>query len=253
MRFPVYLPLGPLLVHPHWLFESLAYLLGFRLYVHVRARVGDIVTNDQRLWIVAAAIAGAAVGSKVLYWLGDPWMTVKHWQDPFYLMAGKTIVGGLIGGVVAVEMVKRRLGIHRPTGDLFAIPLAVGIALGRIGCFLSGLDDHTYGLPTRLPWGVDFGDAIRRHPTQLYEAIYLWGLALWLRQYAAHSHREGDVFKSFMVGYLGFRLLLEFLKPGAVLMGLTAIQWACLAMLVYYRRDMPRLLPRQWQGVHAHG
>ena len=251
MRFPVYLPVGPILIHPHWVFESLAYLIGFRLYLRLRARTGDILGNDQRMWVVAAAIAGAALGSKLLYWLGDPWLTLQSWHNPYYLMAGKTIAGGLIGGTIAVEWVKKRIGIGRPTGDLFAIPLAVGIAIGRLGCFLSGLGDHTYGIPTNLPWGVDFGDGMLRHPTQLYEVVYLGLLALWLQRLASRPHREGDLFKSFMVGYMGFRLLVEFLKPGVSLIGLTAIQWACIATLVYYGRDLPYVL--QLQEAKTHG
>ena len=241
MHFPVYFQFGPVLVHPHWVFESLAYLLGFRFYLWSRARSGDVLTGAQRMWVVAAAIAGAALGSKLLYWLEDPWLTLRNWNDPFYLMAGKTVVGGLIGGLFAVEWAKRRLGIFRRTGDLFALPLAAGIAIGRVGCFLSGLGDETYGVPTGLPWGVDFGDGMLRHPAQLYEIAWLGPLAYWLHQFAARPHREGDLFKTFMVGYLGFRLLVDFLKPGARLAGLTMIQWACVAMLIYYGRDLPYL------------
>lgn len=59
------------------------------------------------------------------------------------------------------------------TGDLYAIPLALGIAIGRVGCFLTGLPDNTYGTATALPWGINFGDGIPRHPTQLYEVLFL--------------------------------------------------------------------------------
>src|SRR5260221_11390397 len=73
-------------------------------------------------------------------------------------MSGKTIVGALIGGLIAVELAKHILGIKQRTGDLFAVPLCLGIAIGRIGCFLTGLEDHTSGVATSLPWGVNFGD-----------------------------------------------------------------------------------------------
>ena len=242
MRFPVYFDLGPLHLHPHWVFESLAYFVGFRVYLWTRKRRGDHLSGGNRAWVVAAAIAGAAIGSKLLYWLADPVQTVHNWNNLTYLMAGKTVVGGLLGGLFAVEWAKRRLRVERRTGDLFAIPLAVGIAIGRIGCFLSGLTDDTYGIPTGLPWGVDFGDGVARHPTQLYEIAWLALLALWLWRLARQPHREGDLFKTLMVGYLGFRLLIDFLKPGVALIGLTSIQWACLATLVYYGVDMPRLL-----------
>jgi phosphatidylglycerol:prolipoprotein diacylglycerol transferase len=77
---------------------------------------------------------------------------------------------------VLVEIVKRSIGLRTSTGDLYAIPLAIGIAIGRIGCFLTGLSDNTYGNPTSLPWAINFGDGIPRHPTQLYEIVFLLAL-----------------------------------------------------------------------------
>ena len=242
MQFPIYLRIFSLQIHPHWVFESLAYFIGFRIYRRGRRDVGDHLNNSDRLWIIAAAIIGAALGSKLLYWLESPVETLQNWNNLFYLMAGKTIVGGLIGGLFAVEFTKQRLGITRRTGDLFAIPLAISIAIGRIGCFLSGLSDETYGTATALPWGVDFGDGITRHPTQLYEMLFLLLLAGWLYLLQRQPHREGDLFKTFMVAYLGFRLFIDFTKPGVALLGLTAIQWACVVMLLYYARDLPYLL-----------
>ena len=245
MSFPFYFPLGPLRLHPHFVFEALAYFIGYRVYVKQRKRSGDHLSTRDRTWIVAAAICGAAIGSKLLYWLGDPALTVRRWNDVFYLMAGKTIVGGLIGGLIAVEAIKRRLGIVRRTGDLFAIPLCIGIAIGRVGCFLSGLSDDTYGIATGLPWGIDFGDGIRRHPVQLYEIVWLGVLAIGLAWLARKPHREGDLFKGFMLGYFGFRLAIDFLKPGIAFGGLTSIQWACVMMLLYYCRDLPYMCMRQ--------
>lgn len=245
MSFPYYLPLGPLRLHPHLVFETLAYFFGYRVYLNLRKRSGDHLSTPDRMWIVAAAICGAAIGSKVLYWFSDPALTVQKWNDLFYLMGGKTVVGGLIGGLIAVEAAKRRLRIVTRTGDLFAIPLCVGIAIGRIGCFLSGMGDDTYGIQTELAWGIDFGDGIKRHPVQLYEIGWLCLLAAWLGWLATRPHREGDLFKWFMIGYFGFRLAVDFLKPGIPFAGMTSIQWACVFMLLYYCRDLPHLLARK--------
>lgn len=123
--------------------------------------------------MIAAAVAGATLGSKLLFWLEDPQLTWHNFRDPAYIMGGKTIVGALFFGLIAVELMKRYIGVHQSTGDLYAIPLALGIAIGRIGCFLTGLADNTYGTPTTLPWAVNFGDGIPRHPTQLYEILFL--------------------------------------------------------------------------------
>lgn len=169
MQFPVYLPLGPLRLHPHAVFETLAYAIGFRTYLWLRRRSGDVIADGTRWSIVAAAIAGAAIGSKILYWFEDPVATWQHLSDPVYLLQGKTIVGGLVGGLIAVEGTKLALGVRQSTGDLFAVPLAIGAAIGRIGCFLTGLSDQTYGVATDLPLGVDFGDgcgATRRSCTR---------------------------------------------------------------------------------------
>ena len=103
----------------------------------------------------------------------DPQLTLQHLHDLSYLVGGKTIAGALLGGLFAVEAMKRYIGLHQSTGDLLAIPIAAGVAIGRIGCFLTGLSDNTYGTPTSLPWGIDFGDGVRRHPTQLYEIAFL--------------------------------------------------------------------------------
>jgi prolipoprotein diacylglyceryltransferase len=226
----------------HFLFEALSYFIGFRIYLRLRKHSGDVVATEQRWGLIAAAIVGAAIGGKVLNWFVNPALFLRNWNNPYFLMSGKTVVGGLIGGLFAVEWAKRMLGVKRRTGDLFAIPLCAGIAIGRIGCFLAGLRDDTYGVETTLPWGVDFGDGVARHPVQVYEIVWLGLIASWLWSLSQGPHREGDLFKTFMVAYFAFRLIVEFIKPGAPISGLTAIQWACAAMLVYYARDLPYLI-----------
>lgn len=222
------------------MFESIAYFIGFRLYLWTRSK--EKLPFDKAIWIIVAAILGAAAGSKALFWLEDPQKTAAHWRDLTYLMEGKTIGGGLLGGLIAVEWTKKRVGITRSTGDDMALPLAAGIAIGRIGCFLTGLDDHTYGTPTAWPTGVNFGDGIPRHPTQLYELVFLMALAallLALRLRARRAGRpvvpDGGLFQLFMTGYLAFRLAIDFIKPTPhPYAGLNNIQLACIAGLLYY-------------------
>jgi phosphatidylglycerol---prolipoprotein diacylglyceryl transferase len=241
--FPVYLHLGSWRVHPHLVFETLAYALAFRVYLWLRSRNGDALPDANRWWVICAAAGGALAGSKILYWFEDPRLTLANLHNPEFLLGGKTIVGALIGGLIAVEVMKEFLGITRRTGDLFAIPLCVGICIGRIGCFLTGLEDHTFGTATSLPWGVNFGDGVARHPTQLYEIIFAAALGAFLWRRMNREHREGDIFKMFMLAYFGFRLACDFLKPDVrVFMKLTSIQWACVVMLVYYSPDVLRWL-----------
>src|SRR5204863_7028840 len=102
---------------------------------------------------------GAALGGRLLSLL-EQRALLQYWREQAFWIGGKTIVGGLIGGLIVVEWAKLRLGVKTRTGDLFTIPLATGIAIGRIGCFLTGLPDGTYGNPTALWTSVDCGDGI---------------------------------------------------------------------------------------------
>jgi phosphatidylglycerol:prolipoprotein diacylglycerol transferase len=229
----------------HFLLESLAYIVAFRLYLHERRAHGDFLETPHRWTIVVAAIAGAAIGSKLFYWLEDPLKTLHHWNDFAYLMAGKTIVGAILMGTIAVEFAKRRAGITRRTGDLFAMPLAVGISIGRMGCLLAGLADNTYGLPTSLPWGIDLGDGVRRHPVELYETAAMIVLALCLRRIRPPRFNEGDRFRAFVLAYFSWRFLIDFLKPGVRFGGVTILQWICLVAFLWYTPDLRRMISRR--------
>ena len=246
MTFPVFLHIGPVEIHPHLLFEVLAYTVAFRIYLELRRRSGDHLQDQDRWWVIAAAATGALLGSKLLFLLEDPHERLRNISNPLLLPFGKTIVGALIGGLFCVEFSKRLLGITLRTGDLFALPLCVGIAVGRIGCFLTGLSDQTYGVATSLPWGINLGDGVRRHPTQLYEIVFLLALTALLVLVRRRPRVEGDLFKIFMVGYLAFRLCCDFLKPEVhVFVGLSSIQYACVLMLLYYSQDIVRWIRRR--------
>ena len=120
------------------------------------------------------------------------------------------------------------------------------MCLGRVGCFLTGLPDHTYGNFTSLPWGVNFGDG-SRHPTQLYEIAFLMLLAIALLIRIRRPYPNGRLFRLFLAGYLGFRFAIEFIKPTyRPYMGLSAIQIACLAGLACLA---PSLIRKQEQTI----
>lgn len=133
----------------------------------------------------------------------------------------RSIVGGIVGAIVAVETYKARQRVAGSTGGIFAPALALGIGIGRIGCHQAGLADYTYGLPSRLPWAVDYGDGILRHPVALYESasmlLLFVVLALWLRFAPQRLLREG--FYWFALVYGGQRFVWEFFKPYATLLG----------------------------------
>lgn len=245
MQFPVWIELGPVRLHPHFVMEALAYFLGFRLYLWFRRP--ERLSRAVQWSVIAGAIVGAAFGSKILAWLYDPsvlWAHIaKPLDEPIFWMEGKSIVGGLLGGLIGVELAKKMVGHTASTGDDLTLPLIFGMAVGRIGCFLTGLEDNTYGIATALPWGIDFGDGVLRHPTQLYELLFLLALGIMLSFIKRVLHREGDIFKLFMVAYFAFRLGVDFIKPyPRPYIGLGAIQVACVLGILYYARDLPRLM-----------
>ncbi|MDB9513668.1 prolipoprotein diacylglyceryl transferase [Kamptonema animale CS-326] len=241
MTFPVYFSIGSFQLHPHLLFESLAYAIAFRLVI-LNSR-NDTIKATQRTSVIVGGMVGALVGAKSLVLLQHLDLLPQNWQQFLLLfIQGKTIVGAILGGLIGVELTKKMIGLSRSTGDVFVYPLIVGTAIGRIGCFLTGLSDRTYGVATNLPWGVDFGDGIYRHPTQLYEIIFLVILMAFLRIRSRYQRQEGDLFKFYMIAYLGFRLIVDFIKPDFhPFLGLTAIQIACILALVYYRRSLGNL------------
>jgi phosphatidylglycerol:prolipoprotein diacylglycerol transferase len=228
------IPIGS---HPVWhpVFETLAYATGYWVYRRMRVREGDVLAEPQRWTVLAAAAVGALVGSRLLG-LAEQWPTVLAAWRAGHLLAmiispgGKTIVGGLLGGWLGVEIAKKISGIKRRTGDLFALPLCVGIAVGRVGCLVAGLADDTYGKPTSLPWAVDLGDGIGRHPVQVYEILFLIVLGMIVKTKAKLP--DGARFRIFLGGYLAWRLVIDFLKPQPLIDGLNLIQWSCVAGLM---------------------
>jgi phosphatidylglycerol:prolipoprotein diacylglycerol transferase len=114
--------------------------------------------------------------------------------------------------------------------------MILALIIGRIGCFSMGIYEDVYGIPTNFLTGMNLGDGIKRHPLMLYEMAYL--ILLWISIKRGEKHYQlanGAKFKLFMIGYLLFRLCIEFLKAREIyFLGLGAIQLACLSCLLYY-------------------
>jgi prolipoprotein diacylglyceryltransferase len=149
---------------------------------------------------------------------------------------GRSILGALVGGIIAVEGFKSFTGLSGSTGLIFVPTFAALVVVGRIGCAMSGLEDQTYGLPTSLPWGQDFGDGILRHPVAAYESLAMAAfLAVSLLHFARRSpHFMRDGFYLMTGFYALQRFLWEFLKPYAAIIGpLNLFQVACLGLLGY--------------------
>ncbi|MFO1464258.1 MAG: prolipoprotein diacylglyceryl transferase family protein [bacterium] len=228
----------------HALFEAAAYFSAYRYFVYLRDRQGDAISTENRLWILVGAAAGALLFSRGLAWLENPAFFAQPRVLALALLSNKTIVGGLLGGLFGVELAKKFLGVKTSSGDLMTYPIILGMMIGRVGCLAAGLQDATYGNPTGLFWGIDFGDGVRRHPTNLYEIAFLGFLWLALREIESRRQlANGARFKIFLIAYLAFRFLVEFLKPFPdFFLGLSAIQLACLLGMLYYVREI--LWPR---------
>jgi phosphatidylglycerol---prolipoprotein diacylglyceryl transferase len=236
----------------HQVFELLAYAVGARLYWRASASLPRPAMAVDRWLIVGGAIFGAMVGSKTLHLLehlGAPGApdTLTLW------LSGKSVLGGFLGGTLGVEMAKKAIGWRPSTGDAWVLALAVGLAIGRLGCHYSGVWDQTYGVPTHLPWAWDHGDGVLRHPVALYEAGAVLVAGWWVARHV--DGQPGRRFAVFMLAYCIWRWGVEFLKPPygpdsalaaqsiATLRhgGLTAIQWAALAGAAYFGVRVSRL------------
>jgi phosphatidylglycerol:prolipoprotein diacylglycerol transferase len=222
-------PIDPLilrLVYSLLLFTAV--LVSFWL---MNRRRHSVLPAFQMRYLGVAAFVGSMLGSKAPFLLERGWY---GWFDgTIWFLDGKTILGGIFGGYVAVEIAKWALGIRAKTGDTFALPVAVAVCIGRLGCFVAGC---CFGQPTTLPWGVAFPLAndppnVLRHPNQLYEFLFhfVWVIVLWRME----SKRifDGHRLKLYLMTYLSFRFCTEWLRPESRLfMGLTAYQYACVVL-----------------------
>lgn len=233
----------------HGIFEMLALGIGAAYYRLLRRQAGGgSILHGEGFVVAVGCVFGAAIGNKAVFWIEMPHLFVQYWNTPTLLLGGQSMVGGLLGGLIGVEIAKKLNGITHSTGDAFVFPVLLGLMIGRVGCFLAGLEDGTFGNPSGLPWAVDFGDGIPRHPTQLYEILFaglLWWVLAGMRGRLAV--RSGLLFKLMLVGYLGWRLLVDGIKPipYAYPLGLSGIQWVCLLALLFY---LPPTY-RQWSAV----
>jgi prolipoprotein diacylglyceryltransferase len=209
---------------------ALFMLLAVAVFVVVRwlqPRSTPSLPRLQRFFIGWGALVGGAFGAKIGYVLAYR----ADWLEPgAWLLDGKTITTGLLGAYLGVELVKLVMHIRVKTGDDYALPLALALVVGRWGCFFNGCCG---GLPTALSWGVDFGDGVPRHPTQIYEVLFhllLAGLLVLLMRRGLLRYQR---LKFYLIAYAGYRFLTEFIRPEPEwALGLTFYQWISVVMIV---------------------
>lgn len=188
-------------------------------------------TGHNGIYIALAAFIGGVIGAKIPIWIANFRLIISNLNNPAYILSGRTIVGGIVGGALTVFLTKKFLGIKEKLGNNLVPSLCIGIFFGRIGCFLQGC---CYGKKTNLPWGVNFGDGILRHPTQIYEAIFVFCLFVYA-QINKEKYAPGELFRRFMIVYFAYRFFAEFLRINPVTaLGFTYYQIASLLIVVYY-------------------
>ncbi len=225
----------------HIVFDLLAWgggaALSVRLYRWRLREIADHVARKVGPGYFVALVLGAAPGA----WLAGSMNTLREHAP----VLSHSVAGALIGAIVGVEIYKRLRGVTGSTGGVFVGSFTLGVVIGRLGCFFAGLSDDTYGVPTRLPWAVDLGDGIGRHPVQLYESLSMFAfLALYLvglERRRAWALRRG--FYVMCAWYGVQRFAWEFFKPYPRLVGpFNLFHLLCLGLIaygwLYYRADL---------------
>ncbi len=189
-------------------------------------------SEDLAYELVFAALGGGLIGAK-LYWAVD---NGELSLSGLLSGSGLTWYGGLIGGAIVVIAWAKWRGVFTPyLLDIAGIGLALGYAVGRVGCQISG--DGDYGEPSDLPWAMAYPDGVvpttdEVHPTPIYEAGSM-GLVAWMLWRLRDALRPGAVFALYLVLAGVERFLVEFVRRNeAVAAGLTQAQFISIAMVV---------------------
>ncbi|MDM1041396.1 prolipoprotein diacylglyceryl transferase [Empedobacter falsenii] len=222
------------LIHP--ILESVGIFIAMRYYAFLRKRNKSSLSTIQSFGIIIGALVGALLGSKIIGTLENPQAFLDAENQFLFFWTSNTIVGGLTLGLIGVELTKKIIGHKESTGDLIVFPLILAMIIGRIGCFLTGVYEQTYGIETTSIFGMNLGDGLMRHPVALYEIVYL--LLLWIVLkiiQEKYIYPSGYLFQIFMLAYFLFRFCLDFIKPiHPLFLGLSSIQLTCVCVIIYY-------------------
>ncbi len=196
------------------------------------------IDRNGKIGIALGGLIGATFASKLPFVLGA---NPDDGALAAWLSDGKTILWGLAGGYVGVEIAKWSFRVNLSTGDSFVVPvaIAIAIAIGRVGCLMYGC---CYGIATDQTWGMRFvtaadGGSLLRHPSQLYEILFhvTFSLVAWASQQSP-KHRKplnlsGNWMPIYLCAYAAFRFFSEFLRPELVVSsGLTFYQWSSIGI-----------------------
>jgi phosphatidylglycerol:prolipoprotein diacylglycerol transferase len=232
--YPKILDLGPLTIHTYGLLLALAFIAGIWLASRNAAKAG---LNPDSIWNLGLIIIfSALVGAKLLLFLSDYSYYSENPREIFSLSTLRSsgvYYGGLLLALIASAwyLQKAKLPAWK-VADITAPGIALGQAIGRIGCLSAGC---CYGKPTNLPWGITFTNQyaydnvgvplnVRLHPTQIYESVGTFLLFLFLVWRLRRKRFTGQVILQYLMLYAGLRFVIEFFRGdedrGFVLHGL---------------------------------
>ena len=245
--YPVLFRIGDFEVTSFGVLVAIGALVGLWLFQRELRRSG---LPDDGVDAAVAGVIGGMAGAKLLWvleHLGD-----GPAIDLLLSRSGMSWFGGFAGGVLAGLLVMHRKRLPKIAMLAVATPaLAVGHAIGRIGCFLVGDD---YGRPTDLPWGIAFPaglppTTIPVHPTQLYEAAALVPLAVLLFSWRRQGHRDSWVLGGYLLLAGAIRFAIEFLRVNERIVGVFSV--AHLASLAAIVIGVALLLNPRHLAVHV--
>jgi len=234
--------LGPITIFSYGTILAVSFVICLSLMISQRNRVGMSTQQvyDMAVWTIIGGLLGARLTYVIMHW--DEFS--KNLVEIVMIhRGGLAFFGSYIGGAAALILFLKR---HRlpflKFADFFSPFVALGHAVGRLGCFMNGC---CYGRPTECPWGVTFpagslpashfGLNHRIHPTQLYEFSLLIILFLILHRMDQRKKFDGQTFSLYLILYSLIRFLMEFLRGDAryVIPGwLTVFQSFCLVFMV---------------------
>ena len=231
--YPELFRIGNFPINTYGVFLALAFLSAILITVRLAGREG--LPRERIYDLCLRLLLSSLVGSKLLMFFTEP----EYREHPLqlfsldFLRSGGVFYGGLLGAVITGYFLMRRWKLPWwKTADACAPGIALGLALGRQGCFSAGC---CWGKPTNLPWGVRFTElghevtgvplGVRLHPTQLYESLAMlivFFFLLWLHQ---RKKFNGEVILAYAMIYATVRFLIEFVRddPRGDLFGLTTL------------------------------
>ncbi|MBI5266949.1 MAG: prolipoprotein diacylglyceryl transferase [candidate division Zixibacteria bacterium] len=216
--------LGPLPIRSFGLAIAVSFLAGVLYIMRIARR--DRKPVDQFVTIAYLMIFSGLLGARLFYVLfhleefSGHWLnTINPFQGSQFGIAGLNLYGGILVGIVATLVYCRIYKLRvLDVFDTFAAPLALGIGISRIGCFLNGC---CFGTPTDLPWSIQFPiDSIpysvfgpaHIHPTQIYSSLYGVGLFVLLHFLLKHRKFVGQVTAAFFMIEAVFRYFIETIR-----------------------------------------